>query len=414
MNAGMNAVAKQILVTVIAVPLIGLLWLLADGTRPYLHSNQPVVVDIPRGARTVAIARELEQAGAIRSRWTFLGLHLLRWGNSLKAGEYEFAQPASTLAVLSKITRGDVSYEVLTIPEGDNRFDIADLVAAEGFSTREEFLRATEDPQPIADLDPEAKDLEGYLFPDSYRLPRHARPAEIVRAMVERFRQVAAPLEWAAAGPAANRPAGADPPLREVVTIASMVEKETSLASERPLIAGVFYNRLKRDLPLQCDPTVVYAALVANRFTGRIRKEDLTFDSPYNTYVRKGLPAGPIANPGKAALLAALHPQSTDYLYFVANDEGGHTFSKTLDEHNTAAEKYRQDHLARLNALHEPSPNAATSAGAPSTSPAAGTSTVTHSAPNPAQRPSTPNSPSYPSPRPAPSSARPVLSRHNG
>ena len=393
----MKVIANRILVIVIGVPLIALLWLVADGTRPYLRipqgTKEPVVVDIPRGVRTVDIARQLEQAGVIRSHWTFLGLHLLRWHNSLKAGEYDFAQPASTLAVLNKIIRGDVSYEVLTVPEGDNRFDIANLVAAQGFSTRDEFLRATEDPQPIADLDPDARDLEGYLFPDSYRLPRHARPAEIVRDMVERFRQVAATVRPQVANPSDGaadtdaavgdsraaspadktsvdkNPASGERSLREIVTVASMVEKETSLSSERPVIAGIFYNRLKRDLLLQCDPTVVYAALIANRFTGKIRKEDLTFDSPYNTYAQKGLPEGPIANPGKAALLAALHPESTDYLYFVANDEGGHYFSKTLDEHNANVEKYREGHAARLSAAKDASAaGALASAAAPASS----------------------------------------------
>src|ERR1051325_998877 len=175
----MKVILKRIAVTVIALPIIGLLWLVADGTRPYLHSEKPVLVDIPRGVRTQAIAKHLEEAGVIRSRWTFLGLHILRWGNSLKAGEYEFAKPVSAVDVLTKIIRGDVSYQLLTVPEGDNRFEIADLVAAQGFSTREEFLSATEDTELISDLDPQALNAEGYLFPDSYRLPRHARPAEI-------------------------------------------------------------------------------------------------------------------------------------------------------------------------------------------------------------------------------------------
>jgi len=338
----MNLILKRILVTVVVALAIGLLWVLADGTRPYLHSTTEVVVDIPRGAHTADIARELESAGAIRSRWTFLALHLLRWGRTLKAGEYAFDHPASTLAVLGKLIRGEVSYQLVTIPEGSNRFDIADIVAAGGFSTREEFLRSTEDTQPVADLDPEARDVEGYLFPDSYQFPRHARPADIVRAMVERFRQVYATI---------HPGSGVEHPLREVVTIASLVEKETALAEERPLIAGIFYNRLRRGLLLQADPTVVYAALVANRYTGRIRKDDLEFPSPYNTYKHKGLPAGPIANPGKAALLAAIRPAPSDYIYFVANLAGGHTFSKTLAEHNLAVALYREDKSEKLQQI---------------------------------------------------------------
>lgn len=332
----MTAAKKRVLGTAVVAPILWLLWLLADGTRPYLLAKAPVLLDIPRGTRTGEIARQLEQVGAIRSRWTFLGLHLLRPGNSLKAGEYAFERPASTWEVLGKLIRGEVSYQVLTIPEGHNRFEIADVVAAQGFSTREEFLQATEDESVVADLNPQAKDLEGFLFPDSYHFPRHARPAQIVRAMVARFRQVYADLQIASS----ERPIG------EIVTLASLVEKETALAKERALIAGIFYNRLRRGVALQCDPTVLYAAMLANRSMGRIRKSDLSFPSPYNTYRNRGLPPGPIANPGRASLRAALEPAATDYLYFVANAEGGHTFSKTLAEHNVAVAQFRQDRNA--------------------------------------------------------------------
>ncbi|MBI3934280.1 MAG: endolytic transglycosylase MltG [Acidobacteria bacterium] len=329
----MTPLRKRILVTVIAAPAIGLSWLLADGTRPYLKGPPPIIVDIPRGAGTVDIASQLESTGAIRSHWTFLGLHLLQSSSTLKAGEYSFEQPASTLQVLRKLIHGDVSYEVLTIPEGSNRFEIAEIVAAQGFSTREEFLRATEDPRPVVDLDPQARNLEGYLFPDTYHLPRHARPTEIVRGMVERFREVYAAL----------RSAASDRPVREVVTIASLVEKETYVPSERPMIAGIFYNRLRRGLLLQADPSVAYATFLANGYTGRIRKSDLSIPSAYNTYTQNGLPPGPIANPGRASLRAAIQPAATEYLYFVANFDGGHVFSKTLAEHNLAVAQYRQD-----------------------------------------------------------------------
>ena len=334
----MTPVTKRILVTVIVAPAIVLCWLLADGTRPYLKGDVPIILDVPRGARTAEIARQLESSGAIRSRWTFLGLHLLQPSNTLKAGEYDFEQPSSTFAVLRKLVRGDVSFEVVMVPEGSNRFEIADIMAAQGFSTQEEFLLATEDPQPVAALDPNATDLEGYLFPDSYRFPRHARPADIVRAMVGRFREVYFRLQPAATGRS----------IREIVTIASLVEKETWVNQERPIIAGVFYNRLRRNIALQADPTVAYATFLAHGYTGRIRLSDLEIPSPYNTYLNKGLPAGPIANPGRAALRAAVHPATTDYLYFVANPDGGHTFSKTLAEHNLAVAQYRQNQNEKL------------------------------------------------------------------
>lgn len=328
----MKAVLKAIVLILVGIPLVALLWLLADGTRPYLRSGAPPLLDIPRGVRTRQIAVQLQDAGIIRSQWTFLALHSLHPRDTLKAGEYAFEEPASPFQVLRKLVRGDVSYEEVTIPEGFNRFEIADVVAAHGFSTREEFLRATEDTAALAGLDPKARDLEGYLFPDSYQFPRHARPAEIIQTMVDRFRTVRAELHL-----------DSDPrPIHEIVTLASLVEKETGARDERPLIAGIFYNRLQHGIALQCDPTVVYAQILENREVGTLRKSDLKFRSPYNTYLNRGLPPGPIANPGKASLFAVKNPSESEYLYFVASGVGGHTFSKTLAEHNVAVDLYRE------------------------------------------------------------------------
>ena len=309
------------------------LWILADGNRPYLRSMTPASVDISPGTSTSRIAQLLEDAGAIRSRYTFLWLHLLRPMQTLKAGEYSFDHPASTRNVLRKLVLGEASYDHLTVPEGYNRFEIADLVEAGGYSTRKEFLKASSDTSLVADLDPKAANLEGYLFPDTYQFPRHIGAARIVRVMVSRFRQVYSGL----APPNEERPA------REIVTMASLVEAETGKAEERPLVASVFYNRLKGNIPLQCDPTVVYAAILNNSYDGQIRQSQLNIPSPYNTYLHPGLPPGPIANPGKASLLAALHPVSSNYLYFVANPSGHHTFSRTLSEHNMAVTLYRRN-----------------------------------------------------------------------
>jgi UPF0755 protein len=333
---------------VIAAAGVLALWLLADGTRPYLHSSEkPLFLDIARGTRTSEIAGELESAGVIRSRWTFLALHSLRIGNTLKAGEYSFDHPASPLEVLEKLIRGDVSYQVLTIPEGFNRFEIAGEVAAQGFSTREEFLKATEDPALLADLDPQAESLEGYLYPDSYKFPRHARPAQIVQTLVERFRHVysglAAALAQEGLEPAPPARPVPDRPIHDIVILASLIEKETSVAEERSVVAGVFNKRLRQGMALQCDPSVIYAAILENRYDGKIRHSLLRIASPYNTYLHPGLPPGPIANPGKDSLRAALHPASTDYLYFVANPTGGHTFSRTLAEHNLAINVARKE-----------------------------------------------------------------------
>ncbi len=318
--------------TAIAVAAIWGLWLLADGTRPFFHATDPVLLDIERGTGTHPIARRLEATGVIRSSNTFLWLHYLRPGNTLKAGEYSFDGPTSPLEVLDKLIRGEVSYEVLVVPEGYNLLEIADAVARQGFSTREEFLWAAEEVSLVADLAPLAKSLEGYLFPDTYHFPRHARPAQIVEAMVERFREVYTELNPTELGRTNH----------DIVTMASLVEKETSLDSEGPLVAAVFYNRLRRGILLQCDPTVIYALMLENQYTGRIRLSQLDHPSPYNTYLHPGLPPGPIANPGRASLAAALRPAESDYLFFVANAEGGHTFSRTLAEHNRAVRDYRQ------------------------------------------------------------------------
>jgi len=335
----MTAAWHRLFWTGIAAAAIWGLWLLADGTHPYFHAAAPVLLDIERGAGTREIARRLEDGGVIRSRITFLALHYLRPDNTLKAGEYSFDGLASPLAVLDKLIRGDVSYEVLVIPEGYNRFEIAAAVAEQGFATRQDFLWATEEASLIADLDPLAKNLEGYLFPDSYHFPRHARPAAIVRAMVGRFREVYAELSSLQPG----EPGESGRTTHDIVTLASLVEKETSLNPERPVVAAVFYNRLRRGIPLQCDPTVIYALLLEGRYEGRIRLAQLDHPSPYNTYLHRGLPPGPIANPGRASLAAALRPERSDFLYFVANAEGGHTFSRTLAEHNSAVSLYRRN-----------------------------------------------------------------------
>jgi len=322
----------KVLAALVGCVLLWGLWILADGYRPYLRSMTPTSVEIEPGASTRGIAQQLEAAGAIRSRLTFLWLHVLRPTQTLKAGDYSFDLPASTVAVLQKLVLGRTSNERLTVPEGFNRFDIANLVEVEGFASREDFLKASENASLIADLDPGATNLEGYLFPDTYQFPRHVRGARIVTAMVKRFRQVYSSLPTL----------DVTRPVREVVTMASMVEQETPNEEERYLVASVFYNRLRLRIPLQCDPTVIYAAILDHTYDGKIHQSQLASPSPYNTYTHPGLPPGPIGNPGKASLLAALHPASSTYLYFVANPEGNHTFSRNLPAHNLAVSLYRR------------------------------------------------------------------------
>jgi UPF0755 protein len=292
--------------------------------------DQATYVDIAPGTGTQAIATQLEQAGAIRSRYAFDLLRAVK-GGKLLAGEYRFNHPAPTTEVYARIVRGDIYTRALTIPEGYNIFDIAHAVEAAGFAPASTFLAAERTQTAlISDLSPNAPSLEGYLFPDTYRFSRHAPPAQMLAAMVRRFRQVAAQL-------------GLDPnTTAQTVTLASLVEKEVSQDSERPLVAGVFTNRLAQGIPLATDPSVIYAALLQGRYRGTIYASDLQFDSPYNTYRRPGLPPGPIANPGLAALKAALAPARTDFLYFVADADGHSQFSSTLKEHAQQVESYRR------------------------------------------------------------------------
>jgi len=208
------------------------------------------------------------------------------------------------------------------------------IFESHGVGTAAAFVAAAKDASLVKELDPEAKDLEGYLFPETYALARHADPAKLIRAMVARFDHVFTP-ELRAAAQARGLT------VRQAVTLASIVEKETAKADERPLVAAVYTTRLRIGMPLQCDPTVIYALAKAGRYDGNIHRADLAFDSPYNTYRYPGLPPGPIASPGRAALEAAVHPADAQYLYFVSRNDGSHEFARTLDEHNRNVQKYQ-------------------------------------------------------------------------
>jgi UPF0755 protein len=293
-----------------------------------------VYVDIPHGASRRTIARMLSENGVVRSRIAFEALCRARERRTVQAGEYFFDHPVTSFEVFDALANGRVYVKELVVPEGFTMFDIADLAASEGFLGRDEFLAAARDPSYIRDLVPEAPSLEGFLFPATYEFPRHITGKDMTAAMVKRFKQV-----WSGLPPAAQ--STPHKTVQDVVTLASLVERETPRPEERPHVAGVFTNRLRIGQPLQCDPTVVYALALAGKSTGKLDGEDLRFDSPYNTYHNRGLPPGPIANPGEASLQAALAPSPTDDLYFVANTEGGHFFSKTLEEHNQNVARYR-------------------------------------------------------------------------
>ena len=293
-------------------------------------SGGETFVDISAGTGTAGMAARLQAASVIRSRFAFEAYRRVA-GGTLRAGEYRFDHPAPLSEVYARIARGDVYTVTLVIPEGFNTFDIAAAVEAAGLGDAPGFLAAERaDTALIADLNPRASSLEGFLFPDTYRFSRHATPAAMLAAMVKRFRQVAYPLGLPRSPEAAR-----------VVTMASLIEKEVRLDPERPLVAGVFENRLRLGMPLATDPAVIYAALLAGRWRGTIYQSDLDAESPYNTYRHSGLPPGPIANPGLAALKAALHPAATDYLYFVADRSGATQFSVDLKEHARQVAAYR-------------------------------------------------------------------------
>ena len=315
-----------------------LLLLLAAGAAAYIvytpyGPSSETFVDIAPGTGTSAIAAQMAKNGIIRSRYGFDLLRLTR-GGTLKAGEYRFDHPAPVAEVYARLAQGDVYTLPLTIPEGYNIFDIAAAVESAGLGKRDAFLTAErKHTELIADLLPpetHPASLEGYLFPDTYRFSGHATPLQMLTAMVHRFRQVSTQLHI--------DPANMD----QTVIMASLIEKEVGQDTERPLVAGVFVNRLAKSMPLATDPTVIYAALLEDRWRGTIYASDLQSPSPYNTYKHTGLPPGPISNPGMAALRAAMHPAQTDYLYFVS-DAAGHTrFSADLKTHAEQVKAYRE------------------------------------------------------------------------
>jgi UPF0755 protein len=310
--------------------------LLAAGTGAWLiltpyGPDHEIFVDLATGSSTLRIGKQLETAGVVRSQLGFDLMRLWKRG-TLRAGEYRFDHLAAVAEVYARIERGDVFTKVLIVPEGASIFEIAGRVEQAGLGTRQEFLDAVvNEANLVRDLDPGATSLEGYLFPDTYRFPRKATPAQIAAAMVRQFRFEAGQL-------------GLKERVHAVVTMASLVERETAVDAERPLVASVFQNRLARNMPLMTDPAVIYGLEVEGRWRGAIYQSDLSHDTPYNTYLHTGLPLGPIANPGIKSLRAAMEPAQTDYLYFVAagaNAQGRSMFSSTLDEHNRNVADYR-------------------------------------------------------------------------
>ena len=328
-------VALLLIILLAAGAAAGYLWYSIE--KPYGKIPAGgVYVTIPHGASRRAAARLLEQNGIIRNAFAFEFYARRHPKRTLVAGDYFFDRALTGKAVFWRIADGDVFVQPFTVREGETIYDIARDLEAAKYMSADEFLKAAEDPSQIKDLSPEARTLEGFLFPATYNLPRHPSATELTTMMVHKFREALARV----APDTVNGDPGQS--LGGTVTLASLVERETPKPNERPLVAGVFTNRMKKDMLLQCDPTVIYALQMDDEYNGTLTLRDLHLNSPYNTYRYKGLPPGPIGNPGEVALAAALHPAETDYLYFVANTQGGHFFASTLAEHNENVAKYHR------------------------------------------------------------------------
>ena len=333
-----------LLAALLLLGTLGLGWL---GFRAWTSLFQPyqgypgeaIELEVERGRRAREILDALEDQGIIASAfWTRLYLTRQLGDPSLKAGEYEFTGPQTATEVLGKLIRGEVVTHDVTIIEGLDIAETAAHLAAEGFGDEETFLRLMRNPSAIEDLDPSADDLEGYLLPETYSFARGTGEAAIVGAMVDTFRRrLSDEVE-----PLLDAESSLS--LRQLVTLASIVEKETGLESERKTVSGVYSNRLRRGMGLFADPTVIFALKLAGTWDGNLRRDDLQIDSPYNTYRYAGLPPGPICSPGVASLKAAAQPAEVPYLYFVSRNDGSHVFSKTLSEHNRNVEIWQRQY----------------------------------------------------------------------
>jgi peptidoglycan lytic transglycosylase G len=311
-------------------------WFYMGVDRPFKgYDASETFVEIPQGAGSVAIAKRLADAGIVRDVASFrVALWITGEGRRLQAGEYRFDRPVSARQVADKIARGEVFVRPITFPEGLTIKQMAALYESKGFGPAKEFLDAAKNAALVSAIDPDAKDLEGYLFPDTYKMPRRSTADQLVARMAQSFMRALTPELIDAAE-------GRQLTVRQFVTLASIVEKETGNKDERPLVAAVYANRLRIGMALQCDPTVIYALDRLGRYHGNLTRDDLQFDSRYNTYRYPGLPPGPIAAPGRASLEAAAHPSDAQYLYFVSKNDGSHAFAATLDEHNRNVQKYQ-------------------------------------------------------------------------
>jgi UPF0755 protein len=308
-------------------------------TAPSLEKTGEIAVEIPQGSSLNKISALLEEAGAIRGKLRFkLLAKLMKMERNLKFGEYRFMLPLTPLSILRKIASGDVVAYLITFPEGSTIFDVARNIESAGLSSAAAVLQQAADAQFVNSLGIEGQGLEGYLFPETYKFNRGSSAEVILKRMVDRFNKVFnQDMEKQAVGVGLSK--------RKLVTLASLVEKETGCTEEKPVIAAVFLNRLEKGMRLDCDPTVIYSLKLENSaFNERLNKNHLKKESPYNTYVNFGLPPGPICSPGLDSIQAVLHPAKVSYLYFVSKNDGTHQFSETLEEHNRAVNTYQRQH----------------------------------------------------------------------
>ena len=321
----MRAFLTLLLLAVLAVGgwLAWALWM------PVTPDGQKFVMLRP-GYSTRRIAAELKSAGVIRNPLAFVLWHRVHRKQSLKAGEYLFDKAANPLQIHDRLVRGDIYVHTVVIPEGYTMFDIAQTIEDAGLGSSQQFIQvARSEVGLISDLSPDAKSLEGYLFPNTYEFTRTQSVKDMAGAMVKQFRLVALQI-------------GLTLDVQKTVNLASIIEKETAVPEERPVVASVYYNRLGRNIALQADPSVIYAELLEGSYGGALHHADMRFESGYNTYTHTGLPPGPIGNPGRSSLEAAMHPAKTDYYYFVSDGNGHHRFSRNLEEHNQNVAHLRQ------------------------------------------------------------------------
>jgi UPF0755 protein len=339
---------KRLILLIIVVGLLaasGLAaWTYSNLHKPITHSKTGQYIEIPKGTSPTAIVNKLAAEGVIQHEWPLkLYLKLTGKGSTLKAGEYDFPSPISPLGVIAKLQQGERRLDRLTIIEGWTRWDIARAMAQVPEFKLENDAQALElmnNVSLISDLDPVAKNLEGYLFPDTYEFSPETTPAELIEMMVKRFRSV-----WKPGWTERARSLGFTP--REIVTTASIIETEAKLADERPIVASVIYNRLKKDIPLAVDSSVIYASKLEGkwRYDGKVYLSDIQRRSPYNTRIYAGLPPGPVASPGENSLKAALNPATSDYLYYVRNparDDGAHNFYSNGADFETGVQALRK------------------------------------------------------------------------